>query len=144
MLRENLIMLRNVRGLSQEQVAEAIDISRQAYAKWEKGETIPDVEKCQRLAQLYNTTIDALLKTEKLDSHDMLPAPKGKHIWGTVTVNERGSIVIPKDARDAFHLIKGTRLVVLGEDNEGIALVPAEIFENRLKQTYQYAAQKAD
>lgn len=144
MLRENLIILRNVRGLSQEQVAEAIDISRQAYAKWEKGETIPDVEKCQRLAQLYNTTIDALLKTEKLDTHDLPPAPKGKHIWGTVTVSERGSIVIPKDARDAFQLNKGTRLVVLGEDNEGIALVPVDIFEDRLKQTYQYAAKKAD
>lgn len=137
-------MLRNVHGLSQEQVAEAIDISRQAYAKWEKGETIPDVEKCQKLAQLYNTTIDALLKTEKHETYDMLPAPKGKHIWGTVTVSERGSIVIPKDAREAFHLNKGTRLVVLGEDNEGIALVPADLFEDRLKQTYKYASIKVD
>lgn len=42
--------------LSQEEVAEKIGISRQAYAKWEKGET-PDVERYQKLAELYGVTI---------------------------------------------------------------------------------------
>ena len=37
MLKENLIMLRNIHGFSQEQIAEKIGISRQAYAKWENG-----------------------------------------------------------------------------------------------------------
>ncbi len=144
MLKENLVLLRGARGMSQEQVAEAIGISRQAYAKWEKGETVPDVEKCQKLAQLYDTTIDALLKTETHEAHILLPAPKGKHIWGTVTVGERGNIVIPKDAREAFHIVSGTRLVVLGEDHEGIALIPAELFEERLKKIYQHAAEKIE
>ena len=45
MLKENILMLRNVNGYSQEEVAEKIGISRQAYAKWEKGETIPKVER---------------------------------------------------------------------------------------------------
>ena len=44
MLKENLIMLRNMYGMSQEDVAEKIGISRQAYAKWEKGATLPDFE----------------------------------------------------------------------------------------------------
>lgn len=38
MLSENLIVLRNLKGLSQEQIAEQIGVSRQAYAKWEKGD----------------------------------------------------------------------------------------------------------
>lgn len=40
MLKENLIMLRNMSGLSQEQIAERIGISRQAYAKWETGDSL--------------------------------------------------------------------------------------------------------
>lgn len=37
MLKENLVMLRNIQGYSQEEVAEKVGISRQAYAKWESG-----------------------------------------------------------------------------------------------------------
>ena len=50
MLAENLALLRNLRGMTQEEVAEVIGISRQSYSKWEQGETIPDIEKCDRLA----------------------------------------------------------------------------------------------
>ena len=58
MLKDNLIMLRNIHGFSQEMLAEKIGISRQAYAKWESGATIPDIEKCKRLADVYGITID--------------------------------------------------------------------------------------
>ena len=51
-LKENLIILRNIHGYSQEEIAEKIGISRQAYAKWENGSTIPDIEKCKRLSDL--------------------------------------------------------------------------------------------
>ncbi len=37
MLKENLVILRNIHGYSQEEIAEKINISRQAYAKWETG-----------------------------------------------------------------------------------------------------------
>lgn len=52
MLKDNLIVLRNLNGFSQEDVEETIGISRQAYAKWERGETIPDIERCLKLAEL--------------------------------------------------------------------------------------------
>ena len=61
MLAENLALLRNIRGMTQEEVAEVIGISRQSYSKWEQGETIPDIEKCDRLAKLYGVSIDALV-----------------------------------------------------------------------------------
>ena len=64
MLKDNLVMLRRLHGYSQETLAEKIGISRQAYAKWERGTTIPDVEKCGLLADFYDTTIDNLLKNE--------------------------------------------------------------------------------
>jgi len=144
MLKNNLIMLRNMHGYSQEEIAEKIGISRQAYAKWESGATIPDIEKCSCLAKVYGITIDSLIKTETADGIGMIPpAPKGKNIWGSVTINERGQIVIPKAARDKFGLTGGQRLIVLS-DEEGIALVPAEIFEARMKALMEVAAIKSD
>lgn len=134
MLRDNLLMLRNMHGYSQEQVAQKIGISRQAYAKWESGTTVPDVQKCARLAQVYGTTVDGLLRTEELEGgHILPPAPKGKNMWGVVTMNERGQIVIPKAAREHFGLGAGQRLVLMSEDGEGFALVPAEVFERKLQ-----------
>lgn len=138
MLKENLVMLRNIRGFSQEEVAEKIGISRQAYAKWESGATIPDIEKCSRLAEVYGTTIDSLIRTESVDGVGVLPpAPKGKNIWGSVTVNDRGQIVIPKGARERFCLTGGQRLIVVS-DEQGIALIPAEYFEAMMKKAMDY------
>ncbi len=141
MLKENLIMLRNINGFSQEQIAEKIEISRQAYAKWETGATIPDIEKCRRLADVYGVTIDSLIKTESTDTIGVIPpAPKGKNIWGSVTIGDRGQIVIPKGARDLFGLCGGKRLIIL-TDEEGIALVPAEKFEENLRKIIQLSEQ---
>ncbi|SEQ08975.1 looped-hinge helix DNA binding domain-containing protein, AbrB family [Lachnospiraceae bacterium RM5] len=143
MLSENLIMLRNIHGFSQEEVAEKIEISRQAYAKWENGKTIPDIEKCSKLAELYGVTIDSLIKTEQLeDGRVILPPPKGKNIWGSVVINERGQVVIPKAAREHFNLTPGQRLILLSEDGEGFALVPADMFEKKMEELTKFASTK--
>ena len=146
MLKENLVILRNIHGYSQEEIAEKINISRQAYAKWESGATVPDIEKCSLLAAVYGVTIDSLIKTETADGIGAIPpAPKGKNIWGSDTVSDRGQIVIPKDARDKFGLTGGTRLIVLS-DELGIALIPAERFERSMKMAMEFASMqtKAD
>ena len=140
MLKENLTMLRGINGYSQEEIAERIGISRQAYAKWESGATIPDVEKCRRLAEVYGVTVAALLKTEQVDGAGVLPpAPKGKNVWGSVVMNERGQLVIPKAAREHFGFEPGQRFIVLSEDAEGLALVPAEIFEEKMRRLTELA-----
>ena len=141
MLKDNLKILRRLHGYSQEEIAEKIDISRQAYAKWETGATVPDIEKCKRLADVYGTTIDSLLETTTVDGQQVMPpAPAGKNIWGSVTVNERGQIVIPKAVRDLFGLTGGQRLIVLSDEQEGIALVPAEKFERSVQEMMELAA----
>ena len=138
MLKDNLAMLRNTHGFSQEAIAEKIGISRQAYAKWETGATIPDIEKCSLLAEVYGTTIDRLIKTEPVEGVGMIPpAPKGKNIWGSVPINDRGQIVIPKGARDLFGLSGGQRLIVL-TDEQGIALIPDEAFMANMAKAMEY------
>lgn len=134
MLKDNLIILRNIKGLSQEDIAEKIGISRQAYGKWEKGETIPDINKCALLAEFYGTTIDDLVNFKRKElGINLAPAPKGKHIFGTVIINEKGQIVIPKIARETLDFNSGDRLIVLGDEKEGLALVKATLFEERMK-----------
>ena len=135
-LSSNIIILRNINGFSQEKVAEMIGISRQAYAKWEKGDTIPDVEKCARLAELYETTVDALINFNVSQENVVIaPPPKGKHFFGSVIVNERGQIVIPKKAREKMRIKDGERLILLGDEKEGLALVKADVFQERIKAT---------
>ncbi len=53
-----------------------------------------------------------------------------KHIFGTVKVGEKGQIVIPSDARKLFNINSGDSLIVLGDEEQGIAIIKADILEN--------------
>lgn len=54
--------------------------------------------------------------------------PEGKHLFGTVKVGEKGQIVIPKEAREIFHIKPGDSLVVLGDEATGIAILKHDVF----------------
>ena len=54
--------------------------------------------------------------------------PKGKYAW-TVTVGEKGQIVIPKQAREVFDIQPGDTLVMLGDVKRGLAIPPKEMFD---------------
>ena len=138
-LAKNLSLLRRTNGLSQEKAAEAVGVTRQALAKWENGETTPDVLHCDALAELYGVSLDDLLHYEQKPGC-VPPPPRGKHVFGAVQVGERGQIVIPKRARELFQLKRGDTMVVLGDTNPGtagIALVPAQFFTNLLEMATQ-------
>ena len=61
---ERLTALRKQKGLSQAQLAEALDVSRQAVSRWEVGATLPSTENLLALRDLYGVTLDALLYEE--------------------------------------------------------------------------------
>lgn len=134
LISQNLSSLRQYYKYSQEEVAEKIGVSRQAVAKWESGETTPDILNCDALCKLYNVSVDDLIhfsqKTEKVP----IP-PRGKHLFGTVKVGERGQIVLPKKARDLFHIKSGDLLIVLGDEtpeHAGIALISENTILNNI------------
>ena len=54
--------------------------------------------------------------------------PKGKHLFGTVKVGEKGQIVIPKEAREIFGIQPGDSLVVLGDEASGLAIMKNDVF----------------
>lgn len=125
MISKNLLFLRKRANLSQEALAEKLDVSRQTLAKWENGESVPDVIHCDRMAELFDISLDDLLHTE-LDETGL--PPRGRFVFGTVTVGEKGQIVIPVKARRIFHIQPGDSLMVLGDINQGLALVSADFF----------------
>ena len=59
--REILLQLRTQKGLSQEQLAEQVFVTRQAVSRWETGETTPNTETLKLLSKLYDVSINTLL-----------------------------------------------------------------------------------
>lgn len=61
---DKLIALRKQNGLSQEEVAASLNVSRQSVSKWESGISIPDLDKIVKLSQLFSVSTDYLIKDE--------------------------------------------------------------------------------
>lgn len=120
MIDDNIYYLRKKAGLSQEELAEKINVSRQSVAKWENGESLPDIVKCRELSIIFGTTIDNLINYS-FENEDMAEneSVDGRYVFGIVKVGERGQIVIPKKAREVFDIKTGNRLIVLGDTKQG-------------------------
>ena len=126
MFAENLVALRKVHAMSQEELAERIGVYRQTLSKYETGESLPDIEKCKVLADVFGITVDDLICYEKSAGMGLGIPPRGKHVFGLVRVGEKGQIVIPAKARTVFHIKPGDNLIVIGDESQGIALIREE------------------
>lgn len=122
---ENLTELRKYHDFSQEELAERIGVSRQTLSKYETGESLPDIEKCKLLADVFSVSVDDLISYQKDQAENLgmgIP-PRGKHIFGMVKVGDKGQIVIPAKARKIFDIQPGDNLIVLGDEGQGIAII---------------------
>ena len=106
-------------------------VSRQTIAKWETGESVPDVLHCDRIAEVFEISLDDLIH---MDLRQSPAVPKGKFIFGTVTVGDKGQIVIPVKARRTFNIQPGDDLMVLGDIQTGLALMKSDFFLEVAKQ----------
>lgn len=61
---ENFMRSRKKSGLSQEEVAAKLGVSRQTVSKWELGETLPDIQQAKKLSTLYHITLDELVELD--------------------------------------------------------------------------------
>ena len=138
MISENLQYLRKRFHFSQEEVAERIGVSRQAVAKWEAGETVPDLPNSVKLAELFDVTLDDLVHHCAEEAQGMPIAPKGRHIFGAVTVGDKGQIVIPVKARKIFQIQPGDALIVLGDEKQGLALMKQSALLAMLDAIHRY------
>lgn len=121
----NLKKFRKTAKLTQEQVAEKLNVSRQSVAKWESGESLPDIENCILLAKLYDVTIDDLVKYATDKKND---APSGKHMFGVMKIDPKNRIVLPEKAMKVFELKAGDKLLLIGDEAQGLAMVKLNSF----------------
>ena len=121
-LKDKLKKLRQDKGLTQAQLAEAIFVSRSTVAKWENGESLPDIEKCVKLSKLYKVTLDELVsETINIADDD---EEKGKYVFGVMKVTD-SKIELPEKARKIFNINDGDMVLLLGDKTKGMALVKA-------------------
>lgn len=135
MFKDNLIMLRKMNNLSQDELAYKIGVSRQTLSKYETGESLPDIEKCKRIADIFGVSMDELIsyEHENEDNLGLNVPPKGKHVFGMVKVGDKGQIVIPAKARKIFDINPGDNLIVLGDELQGIAIIKEKGLLNLLR-----------
>ena len=130
MISENLSFLRKQYHYTLEEVADKLSVTRQTAAQWETGEALPDVVTIVSLADFYDVTVNDLIRFDEKKAGSKIP-PKGKHMFGIVKIQERGQVVIPKDARTIFKINKRDSFVLLGDESPesfGLALIPVELF----------------
>lgn len=136
MINDNLISLRKLHGLTQEDVADRIGVSRQTLSKWETGESVPDLQRGRALAELFGVTLDDLTEYDRSEGKLQVP-PKGKYTFGSVKVGENGQIVIPAKARKVFDIKPGDHLIILGDVEQGLAILPERAFLDFVNSSYQ-------
>lgn len=122
-MNERLKGLRLNAKLTQEELAEKMNVSRQTVAKWESGESVPDVVRCGELAKIFNLSIEdiALIFLEPKEQDRF--RPKNKYIFGKCVITDH-QITIPDEALRVFGLKEGDELVLLGDIQQGLALAP--------------------
>ena len=127
MISKNIQIFRKQMNMTQEALAERVDVARQTIVKWESGESTPDLEMAGRLAEALQVSLDDLVDAQEgeVESDRRM---KGKHLFGLVTIGDKGQIVIPARARKVFNLRPGDQLMVLGDEDQGLALVDARLF----------------
>ena len=79
---DNLKQLRKEKQLSQEELAEILDVSRQAVSKWEQGIGYPEVEKLMLLSSKLSVSLDSLMETEIAQKSNV----QKQNITGTITI----------------------------------------------------------
>ena len=73
---DNLYSLRKSKGISQDEFAESLGVSRQAVSKWERNEAYPDTENLIAIAKFFNVKIDDLINTPINVSEEINSDPK--------------------------------------------------------------------
>jgi len=135
MFSDNLITLRKLNNMSQDELADRIGVSRQTLSKYETGESLPDIQRCKMLADVLGTSLDDLVSYDSEDEDNLglgVP-PRGKHVFGMVKVGDKGQIVIPAKARKIFDINPGDNLIVLGDEGQGLAIIKEKGLLDMLK-----------
>jgi len=116
---DKLVQLRKRKGWSQEDLADKLNVSRQAISRWENGTAFPDAENIRQLSHLYKVSADYLLNDE-YESDDDLPRVKSvEAALDNIVKNNRKFLLI---ASVAF-IVAAVAFLIAGIDQLNIVLI---------------------
>ncbi len=98
---EKLIKLRKSKALSQEELAEMLDVSRQAISRWELESTLPDVPNLLKISEIFGVSTDYLVHDD-YESDEDIPIAKEKE----------KEVIVSENKRYKLHLIAGFASIV--------------------------------
>ena len=125
---DNIRILRHKYGYTLESVAEIISVSRQTVAKWEAGDSYPDLINCIKLATLFKISLDELVNAPIEDIINNQFVTDEDRICGVVKLNEDNSFVVPQPIMQMFDMYPGQKMLLLADRKQGIALVKCSQF----------------
>ena len=120
---DNLNLMRQKSGYSLQALADIFSVSRQTIAKWEMGDSYPDLMNCMKLASLYKVSLDELVNKpmREIQNSDFLSLDN--KIGGVIDVSEEGTIRIPDTVLEMFDIHPGEKVLLLADKKQGIALI---------------------
>ncbi len=127
-LSENLRFLRRKYGYTLEALAQIISVSRQSVAKWEAGDSLPDIINCVKLATLYKISLDELVNRPLTKVDENVISSDNNRICGVLEISADNAITIPEPVMDMFGICDGDRVLLLADKTQGIALVKCDRF----------------
>lgn len=116
-LAEKIFSLRTERGMSQDDLAEKMEVSRQSVSKWETGQSTPDLDKIIKLADLFGVSVDELVREGERPQSPEPPEPK------IIYVEREKQGLTPVQVLGVVIEVIGAALVLLGLIIPGVLLV---------------------
>lgn len=107
--------------MTQEELAEKMNVSRQTVAKWEAGDSIPDIAKCSVLASIFNLYLDDIADMFIDRDGERSMHPKNQYFLGISKIENR-TVVLPENAMKMYGFKEGDVLLILGNSSQGISL----------------------
>ena len=107
-LAEKILSLRTERGMSQDDLAEKLEVSRQSVSKWETAQSTPDLDKIIKLADLFSTTVDELVRDGERPQPPEPPEAK------VIYVEREKQGLTPIQALGVVFEVTGVALAIIG------------------------------
>lgn len=126
---DNLKLLRYRNGYTLEAIAEIISVSRQSVAKWEAGDSLPDITNCVKLASLYKLSLDELVNRPLKSAINNEFMSEDGRICGVLEILPENSIRIPNTVMKMFDIHCGDKVLLLADAKQGLALVKCSFFK---------------
>ena len=125
---DNLKILRYKSGYTLEAIAEIISVSRQSVAKWEAGDSVPDIVNCVKLASLYKVSLDELVNRPLKSVVDNDFVSEEGRVCGVLEISPDNNIRIPDAVMKMFDMHCGDKVLLLADAKQGLALVKCSNF----------------